>query len=62
MYSKTKDATKEDLCSIKNYILKIQITTNNVFGSVPCGSENSQSVVQLNPNEDKYYLLHPNPP
>ena len=28
---------------------------------VPCGSENSHNVVQLNPNEDKYYLLTPYP-
>ena len=25
--------------------------------AVPCGSENSHKVVQLNPDEDKYYLL-----
>ena len=29
--------------------------------SVPCGSENSHNVVQLNPDEDKYYLLTPYP-
>ena len=29
--------------------------------TVPCGSENSHNVVQLNPDEDKYYLLTPNP-
>ena len=28
---------------------------------VPCGSENSHNVVQLNPDEDKYYLLTPYP-
>ena len=28
---------------------------------VPCGSENSHKVVQLNPDEDKYYLLAPYP-
>ena len=27
--------------------------------AVQCGSENSHNVVQLNPNEDKYYLLTP---
>ena len=27
----------------------------------PCGSENSHNVVQLNPDEDKYYLLTPYP-
>ena len=29
--------------------------------TVPCGSENSQNVVQLNPDEDKYFLLTPYP-
>ena len=27
--------------------------------AVPCGSENSHNVVQVNPDEDKYYLLTP---
>ena len=27
----------------------------------PCGIENSHNVVQLNPDEDKYYLLTPYP-
>ena len=29
--------------------------------AVPCGSENSHNVVQLNTDEDKYYLLTPYP-
>ena len=29
--------------------------------AVPCGSEKSHNVVQLNPNEVKYYLLTPCP-
>ena len=29
--------------------------------AVPCGSENSHNVVQLNPDEDQYYLLTPYP-
>ena len=29
--------------------------------AAPCGSENSHNVVQLNPDEDKYYLLTPYP-
>ena len=29
--------------------------------AVPCGSENSHNVVQLNPDEDKYFLLTPYP-
>ena len=28
--------------------------------AVPCGSENSHYVVQLNRNEEKYFLLNPN--
>ena len=27
--------------------------------AVPCGSKNRHNVVQLNPDEDKYYLLTP---
>ena len=29
--------------------------------AVPCGSENSHNVVQLNPDKHKYYLLKPYP-
>ena len=29
--------------------------------AVPCGSKNSHNVVQLNPDEDKYYHLTPYP-
>ena len=29
--------------------------------AVPYGSENSHNVVQLNPDEDKYFLLTPYP-
>ena len=29
--------------------------------SSPCGSENSHNVVQINPDDDKYYLLTPYP-
>ena len=29
--------------------------------AVPCGSENSHNVIQINPDEDKYYLLTPYP-
>ena len=35
--------------------------TNFLDTAVPCGSENSHNVVQLNPDEDKYYLLTPYP-
>ena len=29
--------------------------------AVPCGSKNSHNFVQLNPDEDKYYLITPYP-
>ena len=29
--------------------------------AVPCGSENSHNVVELNPDEDKFYILTPYP-
>ena len=32
----------------------------HIFG-IPCGSESCHNVVQLNPDEDKYYLLTPYP-
>ena len=35
--------------------------TNFRDTAVPCGSENRRNVVQLNPDEDKYYLLTPYP-
>ena len=50
----------------KRYILWINFQDEQIFGYhvdtvVPCGSENSHNVVQLNPGEDKYYLLTPYP-
>ena len=35
--------------------------TNFWDTAVPCGSKNSHNVLQLNPDEDKYYLLTPYP-
>ena len=35
--------------------------TNSWDTAVPCGSKNSHIVVQLKPDEDKYYLLTPYP-
>ena len=59
MFSKIKDFMKVSLYSIKKYIF----SRRNYFWdtAVPCGSKNSHNVVQLNPDEDKYYLLTPYP-
>ena len=55
MFLKTKHAVKESLYSIKTkYILFIHSPKKP-----ECGSENSHNVVQLNPDEDKYYFLTP---
>ena len=45
------------------YILLIHFQDEHFFGvtAVPCGSENSHNVVQLNPDEEKYYSLIPYP-
>ena len=39
----------------------MQFLDEHVFWdtAVPCGAKNSHNVVQLNPDEDKYYLLTP---
>ena len=39
-----------------NFVDTLSRRTNFWDTAVPCGSENSQNVVQLNPDEDKYYL------
>ena len=63
-FLKIKDAIKESLSFIKiKYILLTHSQDEHIFGdtAVPCGSENSLNVVQLNPDEDKYYLFTPYP-
>ena len=53
---------KESLYSIKiHFVDTISRRTNFWDTAVPCGSENIHNVVQLNPDEDKYYLLTPYP-
>ena len=48
----------------KNKVLFVDTLSRRTYfwdTAVPCGSENSHNVVQLNPDEDKYYLLTPYP-
>ena len=43
------------------YLHQKSITIICFYTAVPCGSENSHNVVQLNHDEEKYYLLTPYP-
>ena len=64
MFLKINDAIKESLSFIRiKYISLTRFQDETYFWdtAVPCGSENSHNVVQLNPDEDKYYLLTPYP-
>ena len=63
MFLKTKDAIKESQFSSKKVHFVDTISRRTYFWdtAVPCGSENSHKVVQLNNEEDKYYLLAPYP-
>ena len=64
MCLKTNVVTKESPYSTKiKYILLIHFKEEHIFWdtAVPSGSKNSHNVVQLNPDEDKYYLLTPYP-
>ena len=61
---KTNDAIKESQCSIKlEYLLLTHSHVELIFGIQPfhVDQKNSHNVVQLNPDEDKYYLLTPYP-
>ena len=62
-FLKIKDVIKVSLSSIKiKYFLLIHC--HDVYDwdtAVPRGSDISQNVLQLNPNEDKHYLLTPYP-
>ena len=62
MYLKTKDSTKESPYSTKKVPFVATLSRRTYFWdtAVPCGSKNSHNVVQLNPDEDKHYLLTPN--
>ena len=63
MFLKINDAIKESLSFIKIKYILLTLSRRTYFWdtAVPCGSENSHNVVQLNPDEDKYYLLTPYP-
>ena len=61
---KTNIVIKESLYSIKNKVHFVDTLSRRTYfwdTAVPCGSENSHNVVQLNPDENKYYLLTPYP-
>ena len=48
----------------KNKVQFVDTLSRRIFfwyTAVPCGSKNSHNVVKLNPDEDKYYLLTPDP-
>ena len=60
MFLKTNVVIKEFLCSIKNNVHFVDTLSRRTYfwdTAVPCGSENSHNVVQLKPDENKYYLL-----
>ena len=64
MFLKINVVIKESLYSIKNKVHFVDTLSRRTHfwdTAVPCGSENSHNVVQLNPDEDKYYLLTPLP-
>ena len=48
----------------KNKVYTVDTLSKRTFfwgTAVPCGSKNSQNVVKINPDEDKYYLTTPYP-
>ena len=64
MFLKIKDAIKKSLSFIKNEVHFVDTLSRRTYfwdTAVPCGSKNSHNVVQMNPDEDKYYLLTPYP-
>ena len=64
MFLKTKVVIKESPYSIKSKVHFVDTLSRRTYfwdTAVPCGSENSHNFVQLNPDEDKYYLLTPYP-
>ena len=63
-FLKTNDAIKRIPIFYKNKVHFVDTLSRRTYfwdTAVPCGSENSHNVVQLNPDEDKYYLLTPYP-
>ena len=63
MFLKKKYVTKESLYSTKKVHIVDSLSIRTYFfdTAVSCGSEKSYTVVQLNPDEDIYYLLTPYP-
>ena len=63
MFLKIKGVIKESQKSTKKTPFDDKISRRTYFwnSAVTCGLENSHNVVQLNPDEDKYYLLTPYP-
>ena len=61
IYLKKKDVTKESPYCTKRklFVDTLSRRTNFWDTAAPCGSTNSHSVVQLKPDEDKYYLPTP---
>ena len=61
-FLKINDVIKESQYSRKIYFFDT-LSRRTYFWdrAVPCGSKYSHNVVQLNPDEDKYYLLKPYP-
>ena len=63
MFLKIDDVIKEFPYSIKKVHFVDTLSRRTYFWdtAVPCGSEISHNVVQLNPDKEKYYLLTPYP-
>ena len=63
-FLKIKDVIKDSPILYKKEVHFVDSLSRRKFfwdTAVPCGSKNSQNVVKLNPDEDKYYLLTPFP-
>ena len=61
---KTKEATNESPYSTKNKAHWVDTLSRGTYfwdTAVPYGSESSHEIAQLNPDQDNYYLLQPNP-
>ena len=64
MFLKINVVTNESRYSIKNEVHFVNTLSRRTYfwdNAVPSGSKNSHNVVQLNPDEEKYYLLTPYP-
>ena len=64
MLLKTKGATNEYQCFMKNKVHFVDTLSSRTFfwdAAAPCGSENIPNVGEINPSKDKSYLLTPYP-